>query len=228
MGYRYDIAIRSTHKYAVRACGDVTRVVDLPDGGLALVVIDGQGSGPSARAVARGVAAHLSEALEAGTSAEVAAMAANQALAAGRSGQVSVSFDVVRASATGEIDIARFSTNAVFKSCAGTWSVVAGAVGPAGRSASATPDVVRLTVDEADGILVATDGVAGLGADVDAWLSTEGLSLDPLRVVIDLFEAVRDAANERPKDDVTVAALACRRDPADQRIERLNYSREVR
>ena len=53
MGFRYDIAIRSTHKYAVRASGDVARIVDRPDGGVALLVIDGQGSGPSARAAAR-------------------------------------------------------------------------------------------------------------------------------------------------------------------------------
>ena len=228
MGYRYDIAVRSTHKYAVRACGDVARVIDLPDGGVALVVIDGQGSGPSARAVARGVAARLSEALEAGTSADVAAMAANQALAAERLGQVSVSFDVIRANSAGEIDIARFSTNTLCASRGEMWTEIPGSAGPAGRSAGVSPDVIRFASDEIDAIAIATDGIAGLGTDLTDWLNGDRSAREPDALASVLFDAVMTASDLRPKDDVTVAAMRWRETPADQRVERFNYSREVR
>ena len=228
MGYRYDIAIRSTHKYAVRACGDVARVVDLPDGGVALLVIDGQGSGPSARAVARDVANRLSDLLEAGASAEVAASAANQALTAGRLGQVSVSFDIVRAGADGSLDLARFSTNTLCAFDGTGWNRIEIEAGPAGRSAMGTPDQFRCSQHETRLILVATDGVAGAGLILDEWLSNSPGSEEPESLADDLFSAVLDSYSQRPKDDVTLAILRRVVIPADQRFERIDYSREVR
>ncbi len=226
MGFRYDIAIRSTHKYAVRASGDVARAVDLPDGGVALLVIDGQGSGPAARAVARDVAARLTWLLEAGASADVAAIATNQALAAGRSGQVSASFDVVRAQADGAFDIARFSTNRLWVRNDEGWSSIGGDSLAGGRNASAHPDRFHCALDEASMLLIATDGanVTALESSLDHVQSCA----NPAAIVGMLFQRALSAVDGRPKDDVTVAMLVRSEVPAEQRFEQLDYRRDVR
>jgi hypothetical protein len=226
MGYRYDIAIRSTHKYAVRASGDVARVVDLPDGGIALLVIDGQGSGPAARAAARDVAGRLSALLEAGSSAEVAALAANQSLTSSRHGQVSVSFDVVRAGTNGEIDLARYSTSQVLVFDGSRWLVVEGQTGPAGRIATNGPDVRRYSTVDVEAVVVATDGV---DSEVlrDALGSIHAGS-NPASVCSQVFQDLMNSCSGRPKDDVTLAMVARRTVPADQRFESIDFGRDVR
>jgi hypothetical protein len=228
MGYRYDIAIRSTHKYAVRASGDVTRVIDLPDGGLALLVIDGQGSGPAARLVARDVAGRLTALLEAGASSEVAALAANQALASHRAGQVSVSFDIVRAGSDGSFDVARFSTNHCYRFDGAEWCLLGGPAGPAGRSTSSTPDLHRCSASEAEMILVATDGIGNAGSVlVDALENVRDLR-EPGDLATTVFAAALAWYNARPKDDLTLAILTRREIQADQRFESFDFSRDVR
>ncbi|MEZ4495730.1 MAG: hypothetical protein R2845_02875 [Thermomicrobiales bacterium] len=104
-----------------------------PTEALRCSLVDGQGSGPSARAAARDVASRLTGLLEAGADANVAALAANQALASARAGQVSVSFDVVIANAAGDLDIARFSTNSLHFLRDETWHDLAANAGPGGR-----------------------------------------------------------------------------------------------
>ena len=226
MGYRYDIAIRSTHKYAVRASGDVARIVDRPDGGVALLVIDGQGSGPSARAAARDVAARLTGLLEAGADANVAALAANQALVSARAGQVSVSFDVVIANAAGEFDIARFSTNSLHFLRDVTWHDLEANAGPGGRRANAEPDRYRCSVADAKAVLIASDGAAG--PELDRWiaLSVDAASASEPATV--LFDEIISAQNGRPKDDVTIALMVRSEIPAEQRFEQFDYQRDVR
>lgn len=226
MGYRFDIAIRSTHKYAVRACGDVARVVDLPDGGVAALVIDGQGSGPAARAVARDVAGRLTSLLEVGATAQVAAMAANQALTAERSGQVSASFDVARFSATGSLEIARYSTNVVQLFDGQHWKSLGGPSSAGGRNGQTEPERYECTHDNVSKILIATDGAKSTA--LDRWLNEPPGSTDTGTLATSAFEAVLAEANGRPKDDVTLVLIARTPAPAEQRFETIDMRRDVR
>ena len=226
MGFRYDIAIRSTHKYAVRASGDVARIIDRPDGGVALLVIDGQGSGPSARAAARDVAARLTGLLEAGADANVAAIAANQALASARAGQVSVSFDIVIANAAGDMDIARFSTNTVHVLRNDAWHGLEANAGPGGRRANAEPDLFRCSVADATALLIASDGASG--SVFDRWIASSGGVANASGSATALFDEVICDQSGRPKDDVTIALMVRSEIPAEQRFEQFDYRRDVR
>jgi len=230
MGFRFDIAIRTTHKYAVQASGDVARVIDLPDAGVAVLVIDGQGSGRAARAVARSVATRLAEMLESGASAASSAMAANEILYSDRGGQVSVSFDIVRAAANGTIEIAGYSTNTGVIFDIG-WKMIDANSVPAGHSYGALPRIARYDVGAVSAIVLATDGIATSYRSETELLSSLqrlGDSIEPCRVAETLFEESLVAADGRPKDDLTVAVMALSPDPADQRIERTSHSRSVR
>jgi serine phosphatase RsbU (regulator of sigma subunit) len=228
VGYRFDIAIRTTHKYAVSTSGDIARVVELPDGGVALVVVDGQGSGPSARALARDAAARMTTLLESGSAAETAALAANQAATALRNGQISISIDIVRFLADGNVDVARYSTNDVVVSGGTAWERLSSKIAPAGRSANTRPDLVTIPGAETNRVVVATDGFAASGTDLRNALDAMTELGSVAEIADQLFERAMAAMQHRPKDDLTIAVAASYRIEADQRIERLEYSREAR
>jgi serine phosphatase RsbU (regulator of sigma subunit) len=237
MGLQFDIAIRSTHKYAVSASGDAARIVDLPDGGVGLVVADGQGSGPSARAVSRQVAGQIAESLSAGARAMAAAEAASDALFAARSGQVSVSFDIVRVSRQGAIEIARCSTNALLLFDGVEWRQVPQRSEPGGRAERQQPQECLLDADAVCAVVIATDGIDGAGRKygrewslLDTAQSLAGQPVADLSVSLAdrLFFDAMELDSGRPGDDMTIAALVLRPAESDQRIERHQFSRVVR
>ena len=191
-------------------------------------MIDGQGSGPAARSVARDVAARLTDLLESGSSGEVAALAANQALTSDRFGQVSASFDIVRASADGSLDLARFSTNLVFCFDGSGWTQLDGASGPAGRSSTSVPALHRFTENEAEILLIATDGAGDAKSMLDETCHAANEAISATELVSLVFDGVLAACNGRPKDDVTLAVLRRHVVPAEQRFESFDYSRDVR
>ncbi len=133
MGWKIDIASAATHKYAVSKSGDVVDIVERPGGGYGVVLVDGQGSGLAGRAIARLVAGQATGLLQDGVRAEVAAMAASDALLHARSGQVSAGLDVVTLDPGLGVDIARFSSNLIVVRRDGSWDSLQRAGEPAGR-----------------------------------------------------------------------------------------------
>ncbi len=234
MGLQFEIAIRSTHKYAVGASGDAARIVDLPDGGVALVVADGQGSGASARSVARGVAEQLVDLLSAGAQALTAAQAASDTLFAARAGQVSVSFDIVRVSRQGAIELARCSTNGVLVRQEDGWQRVEQLSEPGGRFERQPPHGLLFDAGVTPAVVVATDGIDGAGRKygrVRSLLETARGCCVPEnahQLADQLFDEAMRLDQGRPADDMTVAVLLIRSAESDQRIERHDFSRVVR
>lgn len=234
MGLQFEIAIRSTHKYAVGASGDAARIVNLPDGGVALVVADGQGSGASARSVARGVTDQLVDLLSAGAQALTAAQAASDALFAARSGQVSVSFDIVRVSRLGAIELARCSTSGLLVLHDDGWRRVEQLSEPGGRFERQPPHGLVLDAKQVRAVVVVTDGIDGAGRKYGrerSLLETVRSTAIPAsanRLADQLFDEAMQLDHGRPADDMTVAVLLMRSAESDQRIERHDFSRVVR
>jgi len=234
MGLQFEIAIRSTHKYAVNATGDTARIVDLPDGGVALVVADGQGSGTSARSVARAVAGQLAGMLSDGAQALTAAQAASDTLFAARAGQVSVSFDIVRVNRQGMVELARCSTNRLLVHGDGGWCAIEQLSEPGGRFDRQPPHGLLFDAPAVQAVVIATDGIDGAGrkyGQARSLLETLRAGPDPWSadVLADrLFDEAVQLDRGRPADDMTVAVLLIRAAESDQRIERHDFSRVVR
>jgi serine phosphatase RsbU (regulator of sigma subunit) len=234
MGLQFEIAIRSTHKYAVGASGDAARIVDLPDGGVALVVADGQGSGPSARSVARLVAGQAADLLTTGAQALTAAQAASDALFAARAGQVSVSFDIVRAGRQGAIELARCSTNEVLLLDGGDWRQIEQASEPGGRFERQLPQSCQMDAAGVQAVVIATDGIDGAGRKYgrERALFQSVRTLPSYERAAALADALFDEAVQldhgRPADDMTVAVMLIHAAESDQRIEQQDFSRVVR
>lgn len=234
MGWSFDIAVTTTHKYAVRDSGDVIEIVETPDGGLGIVVADGQGSGSSARLLARSVAQRAALLLSEGTRPQAVVQAACDTLFAERAGKVSVSLDVIRGARTGEFEIARASTNQLILQAHGEWRGESSAEEPAGRQIRQEPGLICLPTGAFDALLIVTDGVAGAGERFGSGESfLERLpAIDPGITAESLADAVFAQAmaldHGRPNDDMSVIAVLLAAGQEDQRIERRRIRRSVR
>jgi serine phosphatase RsbU (regulator of sigma subunit) len=89
------IAVAKVSKYAVIESGDTVELIERPHGGLSLVLVDGQRSGKSAKAISNIVARKAVSLLADGVRDGAAARAAHDYLRTMRGGQVSATLDIV-------------------------------------------------------------------------------------------------------------------------------------
>jgi serine phosphatase RsbU (regulator of sigma subunit) len=89
------IAVAKVSKFAVTESGDTVELIERPHGGLSLVMVDGQRSGKSAKAISNIVARKAVSLLADGVRDGAAARAAHDYLRTMRGGQVSATLDIV-------------------------------------------------------------------------------------------------------------------------------------
>jgi len=89
------VAVAKVSKYAVSESGDTVETIERPHGGLSIVLVDGQRSGKSAKAISNIVARKAVSLLADGVRDGAAARAAHDYLRTQRSGQVSATLDIV-------------------------------------------------------------------------------------------------------------------------------------
>jgi serine phosphatase RsbU (regulator of sigma subunit) len=88
-------AVAKVGKYAVSESGDTVELIERPHGGLSLVLVDGQRSGKSAKAISNIVARKAISLLADGVRDGAAARAAHDYLRTLRGGQVSATLNIV-------------------------------------------------------------------------------------------------------------------------------------
>lgn len=234
MGWSIDISVATTHKYAIKESGDIVEIVDLPDGGVGLIVADAQGSGAAARAAARSATLQSWSLLQQGVRPEAVVTAASDAIFNTRGGKVSVSLDIVRIDRDGTIEIARLSTNSVLIWLGERWTLRGPTPDPAGRYDRQLPSLQFERSGEVRAVLVMTDGITGAGGrfGIPDALADRTPPIREDSTASALADAVFTDAMERdqgrPGDDMSVAACVLRRSQVDQRIERRSMKRDVR
>ena len=90
-----EVAVAKVSKYAVSESGDSVELIERPHGGLSLVVVDGQRSGKSAKAISNIVARKAVSLLADGVRDGAAARAAHDYLRTLRGGQVSATLNIL-------------------------------------------------------------------------------------------------------------------------------------
>ena len=89
------IAVAKTHKYASRASGDTVELVERPHGGLSLLLVDAQGSGPAAKTISNLITSRGAALIKDGARDGVVARTVHDYLYTLRSGQVSATLNIV-------------------------------------------------------------------------------------------------------------------------------------
>lgn len=210
-----EFAIAKTNKYATRDSGDTAELIERPGGGLSVVLVDGQGSGPGAKLLSNALSSKAVALLKEGARDGAVARATHDYLHHYRGGRVSATLDLVSVDlASKTVVISRNShCPLVLRDGEGPRGLVADA-GPIGFHRHTRPHIHELPIAPGLQLVVFTDGVLSAGErrgqpfDAVAHLTTEIDARAPAGSVAEsiLAAAVR-ADDGRPNDDMTVVAL---------------------
>lgn len=226
------VAVAKVSKYAVSESGDTVELIERPHGGLSLVLVDGQRSGKSAKAISNIVARKAVSLLADGVRDGAAARAAHDYLRTLRGGQVSATLNIVSVDlGTRTIVISRNSHCPVLVMQVGTGDLrvldePSQAIGIHSRT---RPVITEIPIVQDLHVVVYTDGVLSAGErygqrlDAPTFLQ-EQFSLcsseSCARSVADaLLARSVELDRGRPGDDVSVlvVSVVARHQPDDIR-----------
>jgi serine phosphatase RsbU (regulator of sigma subunit) len=214
-GLLIDLAVAKTNNYASRESGDTVEIVERPTGGLSAVLCDGQGTGRAAKTLSLLVTAKSVALLKDGVRDEVVAQAVHDSLFAFRHGQVSATLDILSVDLrSGEVCVCRNADTPLLIRRDGDWTMVASAAEPIGRYPSTRPAVQRFPARAGLAIVLVSDGVGAAGArgergPIDLAAALGCADERPAAAIADGLLAAAIARDDgRPRDDMTVVALA--------------------
>jgi serine phosphatase RsbU (regulator of sigma subunit) len=210
------IAVAKINKYASSESGDTLEAIERPNGGLSVVLADGQTSGSGAKAVSMMVVRKVIGLLAEGVRDGAAARAASDALYTEKKGKVISTLNIASVDLhSGTIVLTCNNPAPVFVSrgdktdCIDTGSV------PLGTSRDVRPVITELEIERDLTIVVYTDGLTHAG-------DRRGQAMNVCEVIRSLLEeqdpSPQELADEllsyavkldenRPSDDISVLVL---------------------
>jgi serine phosphatase RsbU (regulator of sigma subunit) len=211
-----EIAASKVNRYASIESGDTLEVVERPNGGLSVVLADGQTTGKGAKTISSMVVRKIISLLAEGIRDGAAARAASDYLFTERGGKVSACLHILSVDFhSNTIVITRNSPTPVFVIRDEKIEQIDSTSSPIGTSRNIRPTIAEIPLEGGITIILFTDGLlhAGesTGTQMDIRTSLESLleEEDPsAQVVADqlLSQAVRLDQN-RPNDDMSVVVL---------------------
>lgn len=215
------IATAKIGKYAASESGDTLEMIERPQGGISVVLVDGQHSGRGAKSISNLVARKAIALLGEGVRDGAAARAAHDYLYAQRGGKVSATLNIVSVDMeTKTLVISRNSHCPVVIQSGPDDQLLLDRPTPAvGVHRTTKPEITELPLKAGTVAIVYTDGILGAGErrggvfDVPAFVTTcycrhidAGIVAQPIADEL-LAEALRLDEN-RPADDMSVLVIA--------------------
>ena len=210
------IAVAKVNKYATSESGDTLEVVERPNGGLSVVLADGQTSGRGAKAVSQMVVRKVIGLLAEGVRDGAAARAASDALYTDKQGKVISTLNIASVDLySGTIVLTRNNPSPMFI-CRGDQidrrdeeSI------PLGNSRNVRPLITEISIEPRLLIVIYTDGLTHAGKrrgqpmDVERTLRSilAGQDLSPQVLADSLLAQAVNLDDNRPADDISVLVL---------------------
>jgi serine phosphatase RsbU (regulator of sigma subunit) len=210
------IAVAKVNKYAVSESGDTLEVVERPNGGLSVVLADGQSSGRGAKAISLMVVRKVIGLLAEGVRDGAAARAASDALFTDKQGKVISTLNIASLDlSSGTIVLTRNNPAPMFICRGERIDLLEEESIPLGASRNVRPLITEIAIEPGLVVVISTDGLihAGkrrgmpmdVGAAIRAILEDQDPSPQALADTL-LAEAVSLDEN-RPADDISVLVL---------------------
>ncbi len=215
------VAVAKIGKYASSESGDSLEMVERPGGGLSLVLVDGQRSGKSAKAISNLVAGKTVSLLAEGVRDGAAARAAHDYLYMHRGGKVSATLNIASVDmVTKSLVLSRNSHCPIIVQTAFHKQMLLDQPSaPIGVHRANKPKITEMGLETGMLIVIFTDGILSAGErkgqKFDAAAMVDRLYEDAMgngraaQIVADnlLAEALR-LDDHRPADDISVLVLA--------------------
>ena len=210
------IAVAKVNKYAISESGDTLEVVERPNGGLSVVLADGQTSGRGAKAVSQLVVRKVIGLLAEGVRDGAAARAASDALYTEKQGKVICTLNIASVDLhSGTIVLARNNPSPMFI-CRGDQIDRRDEESIAlGKSRNVRPLITEIPVEPGLMIVIYTDGLTHAGErrgqpmDVEETLRflMDDHNSSPQALADSLLAHAISLDDNRPADDISVLVL---------------------
>ncbi len=160
-----ELAVSKTDKFGVSPGGDTVEVTERPNGGVSIVLSDGQGSGAPAKAISSFVVSKAISLIADGARDGAVARAVNDALYARRRAQVSATLTIISADTDrDQLIISRNSNCPVLLLAEGEETVVLDyETTPIGTKRMIRPHIVQLPLAEPRTMIAFSDGILSSG-----------------------------------------------------------------
>ncbi len=212
----FQIAVAKVNKYATSESGDTIEVVERPNGGLSVVLADGQTSGRGAKVISQMVVRKVIGLLAEGVRDGAAARAASDALFTERQGKVISTLNIASLDLhSGTIVLTRNNPSPLYICRGEIIDRIDAESIPLGTSRDVRPLITELPIEVGLTIVIHTDGLthAGerrgspmdVGEAIQSVLDDQDPSPQSLADAL-LAQAVR-LDDDRPADDISVLVL---------------------
>jgi serine phosphatase RsbU (regulator of sigma subunit) len=210
------IAVAKVNKYAVSESGDTLEVVERPNGGLSVVLADGQTSGQGAKAVSMLVVRKVIGLLAEGVRDGAAARAASDSLYTDKKGKVISTLNIVSVDLqTSTVVITRNNPAPIFISRGDQIDCLGSESAPIGVSRNVRPAITEIPVEAGLTIVIFTDGLMNAGErrgqPMDVSTSLQAMLEDqdpsPQGIADALLNEAIHLDDGRPSDDMSVVVL---------------------
>jgi len=210
------IAVAKTKKYATPASGDTVEVVERPNGGVSIVMADGQSSGRGAKAISTMVVRKVISLLAEGVRDGAAARAASDSLYTEKKGKVSSTLNILSVDKqTGTLVVTRNNPVPALLAYNDEIKVLDEASLPVGIYRDTRPVISEVSLEPGITAVAYTDGLAHAGSrtgesmDVVTFLQVMLEDEDPAPQMIadSLLENALKLDQGRPSDDISIAVL---------------------
>ena len=224
------IAVSKIKKYATSDSGDTVEVIERPNGGLSVVMADGQSSGRGAKWVSSFVVRKVLSLLAEGVRDGAAARAASDALYTERNGKVSATLNILSVDMqTSTLVITRNNPAPILLALGEKITTIDSPCKPVGFYRNTRPLITEVPLESGLTVVVFTDAVVHAG-------SREGRSMEVdtcLQCVLDegepsaqeitdtLLEHAVKLDQGRPVDDTTIIALRVIDQPNQDSVRRM-------
>lgn len=210
------IAVAKINKYASSESGDTVEVIERPNGGLSVVIADGQTSGKGAKQISNQVVRKVITLLSEGVRDGAAARAASDSLYTERKGKVSATLNIVSVDMlTSTLVITRNNPAPVLISSAGKIHTLGEDSKPIGLYRDTRPLINEIPLEPRLTVVIFTDGLVHAGSrygdsmdvaiDLQAMLEEECPS--PVDIADKLLQQALQLDQGRPCDDISVAVV---------------------
>ncbi len=217
------LAVAKTNKYATSESGDSVEVVERPNGGISVVMADGQSSGKGAKQISSLVVRKVISLLSEGVRDGAAARAASDYLFTERKGKVSATLNIVSIDLqTATMVITRNNPLPVYIASNDEICAFDDECNPIGLYRDTRPLISEMPLEPGLMVVLFTDGLVHAGSrtgdnlDIVTYLQAhaeeEG---DPQEIADDLLRDAVELDRGRPVDDISIVVIQVSSQNAD-------------
>jgi len=224
--------VAKVSKYATSESGDTLEMIERPHGGISMVLVDGQRSGKSAKAVSNVVARKAIQLLAEGVRDGAAARAAHDYLYTYRKGKVSATLNIISVDTFTKTFVISRNNEApvIVHTTEEGLHLLDAPSRSVGTHRNTKPVINEIPVRIGTVIVVFTDGLRHAGSlsgngNYDPFLATRGMLEDGITDAQVIADMLLDEAvlmdNGRPRDDISVLVISVKGNISKNLVRRL-------